>query len=245
MPTYVITGASSGIGLDMVQTLAARGDKVYALVRTKAGSKSAEDEISKVKGDVTVIEGIDVASDDVGKALAASSLADVKIDVLVNNAGVSGDFGAAQKLENIEMDNMRKCFEINTLGPLRITKALMGQLATPGGKVAVISTGMGSISDNGSGGMYAYRTSKAAVNMVTKSLAMDLKGKEVWVAAIAPGFIVTDFGPGREAMASMGGKPVAQATKGILETIDKMSMDNTGSFMMVPSDGGTPKPYEW
>ena len=100
MPTYVVTGCSSGIGLDMVKTLAARGDKVFALVRGRGGSKSGADEISQVAGDVTVVEGIDVAKDDVGAALA-KALAGVSIDVLVNNSGISGDFGPAQKLENV------------------------------------------------------------------------------------------------------------------------------------------------
>jgi NAD(P)-dependent dehydrogenase (short-subunit alcohol dehydrogenase family) len=129
MPTFVITGCSSGIGLDMARALAARGDTVYALVRSKAGSRSASDEISKVEGDITIIEGIDVGSDDVGAALAASPLAGVKIDCLVNNAGIAGggDF-AVQKLDSITMDTMREVFEVNTLGPLRVTKALMGQV---------------------------------------------------------------------------------------------------------------------
>ena len=186
MPTFVVTGCSSGIGLDMVKTLAARGDKVFALVRGRGSSKSGADEISQVAGDVTVVEGIDVAKDDVGAALA-KALAGVSIDVLVNNSGISGDFGPAQKLENVSMDNMRSCMEVNALGPLRVTQALMGQLASPGGKVVTINTGMGSIADNGSGGMYAYRASKAAANMVTKCLAADLKSKGVSVAAIAPG----------------------------------------------------------
>lgn len=248
MPTYVITGCSSGIGLDMAKTLAARGDKVFALVRSRAGSKSNSDEIGKLEGDITIVEGIDVSKDDVGDALAASPLAGVTIDCLVNNAGVAGSDGFAnQKLESIDMDTMRYCFEVNSLGPLRVTKALMGQIASPGGKVVVINTGMGSIKDNASGGMYAYRTSKAAANMVTKSLAVDLAkdGKGIAVAAIAPGFVATDFGGSVEKMESWGAKPVGQATKGILETIEGMTMENTGRFIMVPTDGGPPKEYSW
>jgi len=254
MPTYVITGCSSGIGLDLVKALAARGEKVFALVRSKAGSRSGADELSKlllslVTGDVTVVDGIDVAKDDVGDALAISALAGVTIDVLINNAGVPGcgaNFGE-QKLETITMDAMRECFEVNTLGPLRMTKALMGQLASPGGKVVVISTGIGSIGDNGSGGMYAYRTSKAGVNMVAKSLAADLKKDEkgISVAAVAPGFVATDFGGSVEKMAGWGAKPVGQATKGIIEVVDAMTVENTGRFMMIPTDGGAPKEFMW
>lgn len=81
--------------------------------------------------------------------------------------------------------------------------------------------------------------------MITKSLAADLKGKEVSVAAIAPGFVITNFGPGEEMMAKMGAKPVTQATTGILATIDGMSMETTGRFTMVPTNGDPPKPYPW
>lgn len=248
MPTYVITGCSSGIGLDLVKTLAKRGDQVFALVRQRTGSQSGTDELSQVEGDVHIIEGIDVASDDVGAALAASPLANVPIDCLINNAGVSGgDLFSAQSLDNISMDDMRKTFEVNTLGPLRVTKALKNQLVSPGGKVVTISTGIGSIADNTSGGMYAYRASKAAANMVSKSLAMDLKKKDkgISVAAIAPGFVATNFAGSVEKMESFGAKPVGQATKGILECIDNMTVENTGRFIMIPSDGGAPKEYDW
>ena len=248
MPTFVITGCSSGIGLDLVKTLANRGDKVFALVRQRAGSQSGTDELSQIVGDVHIIEGVDVASDDVGAALAASPLANVQIDCLINNAGISGDdLMTAQSLDKIDMDNMRKTFEVNTLGPLRVTKALKDQLVSPGGKVVIISTGIGSIADNTSGGMYAYRASKAAANMVSKSLAMDLKknDKGISVAAIAPGFVATNFAGSVEKMESFGAKPVSQATKGILECIDSMTVENTGRFIMVPSDGGAPKEYDW
>mmetsp|Transcript_10948 Transcript_10948/g.30729 ORF Transcript_10948/g.30729 Transcript_10948/m.30729 type:complete len:266 (+) Transcript_10948:3-800(+) len=250
MPTFAITGCSSGIGLDLVKTLADRGDKVYALVRQKAGSQSGTDELSQVQGDVTIIEGIDVSSDDVGAALAASPLADVPIDCLINNAGISGSGGdlfSSQSLQNIDMDVMRKTFEVNTLGPLRVTKALKEQLVSPGGKVVIISTGIGSIADNTSGGMYAYRASKAGANMLSKSLAMDLKKNEagIAVAAIAPGFVATNFAGSVEKMESFGAKPVSQATKGILESIDELTVENTGRFIMIPSDGGAPKEYGW
>ena len=219
-------------------------------MRSTSGSRSGVDEISAVEGDVTVIEGIDVAKDDVGEALAASALAGVTIDVLINNAGIAGggdDFSGSQKLDTVKMDLMREVFEVNTLGPLRVTQALMGQLASPGGKVVVISTGMGSIADNGSGGLYAYRTSKAGVNMVARGLAADLKkdDKGIAVAAIAPGFVATCFAGSVEKMEGWGAKPVGQATKGILDTIDAMTVENTGRFIMVPTDGSAPKEFAW
>jgi NAD(P)-dependent dehydrogenase (short-subunit alcohol dehydrogenase family) len=144
------------------------------------------------------------------------------------------------------MDMMRSAFEVNTLGPLRVQQALLPQMRAPGGKVVVINTGMGSIGDNGSGGNYAYRTSKAAVNMVFKSMAANLKDKGITVASIAPGHVVSNFtGQGEEFMKKIGAKPVAQATKGILETIDGLTIESTGAFTMVPSSGEPPKPFPW
>eukprot|EP00966_Prymnesium_polylepis_P079802 1849308-Prymnesium_polylepis.1 len=186
MPTYVVTGASGGIGLGLVTALAARGEKVYATVRKRESTGTGEDNISKVSGDVTVIEGIDVTSDEVGAKLT-SALAGVKIDVIVHNAGGianrdgpdapkgmdafadggGGPMGAKpENLKAVSTERMLAAFQVNTLGPLRVQQALTDQMTSPGGKVFMISTGMGSIGDNGSGGLYAYRSSKAAVNMV-------------------------------------------------------------------------------
>merc|ERR1712146_773660 len=98
---------------------------------------------------------------------------------------------AEQNLVNVTAERMRAAFEVNTLGPLKVQQALLGAnlMAAPGGKVAIISTGFGSITDNTSGGNYAYRTSKAAVNMISKCLSCDLKGKGISVMAIAPGMV--------------------------------------------------------
>ena len=192
--TYVVTGASSGIGLELVKQLAARGDKVFATVRTKSSSASGIDLISSVQGDVTIIENIDIMSDDVGNALTASPLSGVQIDCLVNNAGsynatrdLKGMEGfQEQALANISAARMMHTFNLNCCGVLRVTQALLPQLV-PGSKIAVVSSGMGSIGDNGSGGSHAYRVSKAAVNMLTKGMSCDLKEKNI--AVVAPGFI--------------------------------------------------------
>jgi NAD(P)-dependent dehydrogenase (short-subunit alcohol dehydrogenase family) len=166
----------------------------------------------------------------------------------LNGGSTAEGFGVFQEqaLENVTMDMMRSAFEVNTLGPLRVQQALLPQMRAPGGKVVVINTGMGSIGDNGSGGNYAYRTSKAAVNMVFKSMAANLKDKGITVASIAPGHVVSNFtGQGEEFMKKIGAKPVAQATKGILETIDGLTIESTGAFTMVPSSGEPPKPFPW
>lgn len=100
------------------------------------------------------------------------------------------------------MESMKACFDVNALGPLRVAKALHAQIAD-GGKLAIVSTQLGSIDDNTSGGSYAYRSSKAAVNMIGKSLSCDLRAKNVSVQLLAPGFVATEFGPGSEAMKKM------------------------------------------
>eukprot|EP00756_Hemistasia_phaeocysticola_P007815 Hpha_TRINITY_DN1440_c0_g1::TRINITY_DN1440_c0_g1_i1::g.9664::m.9664 len=251
--TWVVTGASSGIGLEVVKQLAARGDKVFATCRKRQSSASGVDQISAVAGDVTIIEGVDVASDDVGTVLAASPLAGVQVDVLLHNAGsvngtrdvAAGEVMSEQNLDVVSMDRMRAAFEVNTLGPLRVQQALTAQMTSPGGKVAVISTGLGSITDNSSGGKYAYRVSKAGVNMVAKSLSADLKDKGIAVTAIAPGFVVSEFGPGSELMAKWGAKPVDQAGRGILAVVDALNMESTGTFMVVPSSGEEPRSMPW
>eukprot|EP01063_Lacrimia_lanifica_P002453 TRINITY_DN11297_c0_g1_i1.p1 TRINITY_DN11297_c0_g1~~TRINITY_DN11297_c0_g1_i1.p1 ORF type:complete len:253 (+),score=102.66 TRINITY_DN11297_c0_g1_i1:58-816(+) len=252
MPTYLITGCSSGLGLEMTKQLAARGDKVFATCRSAGSSKTGEDLLSKVGGDVTVVPGIDVASDDVGAKLAAA-LEGVKVDVVVHNAGSvcgggeqpeAGQIFDEQSLENVTMERMRAAFEVNTLGPLRVQQAVQPSLSE-GGKVAIISTGLGSIGDNTGGGKYAYRTSKAGVNMVAKSMAMDLKPKGIAVQAVAPGFVQTQFGPGIELMTKWGAAPVDRAVGTIITVLDAMTLENTGEFIMCPTDGSAPKAYPW
>jgi len=253
MPTWVIIGASSGIGLDLVQKLAARGEKVFATCRSRASSASGTDSLSEITGDVTILEGIDIAQDGVGAALAASALSGVTIDYLIHNAGSFGNtrdvkgmaIFAEQKLDAVTMDRMRAAFELNTLGPLRVQQALNGQMKTPGGKIAIINTGFGSIGDNGSGGNYAYRTSKAGANMIAKSLSCDLKAKEIPVVSIAPGMVVTELAGDKAMMEKIGCKPVGQATAAIIDIMDGLGMDGTGQFLMIPTNGDPPKPMPW
>lgn len=251
--TYLVTGASGGIGLGLVSALAARGDKVYATVRKRESTGTGEDLISNVPGDVNVIEGIDVSKDDVGAKLCAA-LSGVTIDAIVHNAGgianrdgpdapkgfasfADGGGGPmGPKLDNLKSvttERMLAAFQVNTLGPLRVQQALTDQMATPGGKVLIISTGMGSIGDNGSGGLYAYRTSKAGVNMVMKNMSLDLKSMGIAVMAINPGMVVTDFGPGAEAMASFGAMPVEDSVAQLLQIFEMCSMETTGQFWSV------------
>jgi len=252
--TYLITGASSGIGLELVKQLASQGKEIVATVRNRKSSATGVDEISNIEGDVTVLEGIDVASDDVGSTLLSALNKIPKIDVVVHNAGgLSGtlrevegsELFKEQSLSNVTMDRMRTAFELNTLGPLRVQQALLkANLMPNGSKVAIISSGLSSMEDNTSGGNYAYRTSKTAVNMISKCLSCDLKEQEISVMAIAPGFVATEFGPGKEKMASWGAMPVDVSVKGIVSLLDAMTMETTGSFFCVQKDSTT-KQFPW
>lgn len=235
--TYVIIGASTGIGLELVKQLGARGGRVIATVR------KTNEELTKLSKlwNVKVIQDIDVTSDQVG-ALLKKQIGDESIDVLVCNAGsYDGGLGGydksdmqaifgSQKLDNVTAARMHGVFEVNTIGPLRVVQALNGHVM-PGGKIAIISTQMGSIDDNTSGGSYAYRASKAAVNMVGKGLSCDLKSKEIAVQLLAPGFVVTGFGPGAATLKKMGAKEVTPSVRGIVQALDAMTMANTGCFV--------------
>mmetsp|Transcript_11637 Transcript_11637/g.23596 ORF Transcript_11637/g.23596 Transcript_11637/m.23596 type:complete len:177 (+) Transcript_11637:177-707(+) len=158
-----------------------------------------------------------------------------------------GAIFAEQKLALVRSSTMLKAFDVNCVGPLRVQQALTAQMASPGGKVVLLSTGMASIADNGSGGLYPYRCSKAAMNMLAKGLACDLKEKGICVCPVAPGFVATEFGMGSEEMAKMGAAPVEQATRGILEGVDtKMgTVEGSGVNWMIPTKGGEPKIMPW
>mmetsp|Transcript_27922 Transcript_27922/g.69346 ORF Transcript_27922/g.69346 Transcript_27922/m.69346 type:complete len:247 (+) Transcript_27922:29-769(+) len=244
---FVVSGCNSGIGLELVKQLRARGETVYGLVRKTCPEL---DEL----GCAAVVTGVDVTDDECGTKSAAA-LAGVEIGCLVLNAG---GFGTAepfedsmhmfslQSLENISMASMRKAFEMNSLGPLKMVKALRGLLKKEGGKIAIISTMLGSISDNTSGGSYAYRTSKAAVNMIGKCLAMDLKKEGIAVSLIHPGMVATNFAevekmpePIRKQM-----RPVTPSVAGVVQAIDSISLEETGNFIHANYGEGL-KPCPW
>jgi NAD(P)-dependent dehydrogenase (short-subunit alcohol dehydrogenase family) len=209
MANIVISGAGRGIGLQLTQQYRDRGDNVIALCRQS-------NEALKALG-VQVVEGIDVTSDQSMQSLS-KALNDTTIDVLINNAGIL----SRVPLDNLDFDNIRQQFEVNTLGPLRVTASLLPQLST-GSKIGVVTSRMGSIGDNGSGGHYGYRASKAAANMVTVSLARDLADRGISVAVLHPGMVATE-------MTGNNGIPAADAAAGLIQRLDELDMSNTGTF---------------
>jgi NAD(P)-dependent dehydrogenase (short-subunit alcohol dehydrogenase family) len=209
MTTYVITGANRGIGLELAKQLSKRNDTVIALCR----STSKElDELG-----IQVIEGVDVSKDSVIPYL--KSKITTTIDVVINNAGILFREG----ISNLNWDQMRTQFEINSLGPLRVTTALR-PLLNRGSKIAIITSRMGSVSDNSSGRMYGYRMSKAAVNMAGKSLAIDLQEQGISVALLHPGYVRTGMTGGN------GFIDADESAEGLIQRIDSLSIDTTGSF---------------
>ncbi len=209
MATYAISGAGRGIGLELTRQLRARGDDVIALVRR------GNDDLAATGA--RVVEGVEVTSD-ASMAALVEALGKTRIDVLVNNAGIL----SREPLDALDFDAMRAQFEVNSLGPLRLTAALLPRLAE-GAKVAIVTSRMGSCADNGSGGYYGYRASKAAVNIIGISLARDLAGRGIAVGLLHPGMVATD-------MTGHNGIPPEESAAGLIDRIDGLSMENTGSF---------------
>jgi len=219
MKTVLITGANRGIGLALVRQYVGRGDRVIAVCRNSSPELDATG--------ARVEEGVDVTD---GQAVAALAgrLRDESIDILLLNAGVLVR-DALGSLDEAGFEAMARQFEVNTIGPLRVARALLDRLRE-GSKVAIITSRMGSMSDNGSGGSYGYRASKAAVNAVGKSLSIDLAPRGIAVLLLHPGFVATDMVGGR------GDVQPAESAAGLVERIDELGLADSGSFWHAKGD---------
>ncbi|MEW6492369.1 MAG: SDR family oxidoreductase [Cyanobacteriota bacterium] len=211
MVTYLITGANRGIGYEYCRQLNERGDTVIAVCR------SASEELKQLG--VRVEEGVDITSD-ASVADLRDRLNDTAIDVLINNAGIL----KGVSLEGLDFDSIREQFEVNALGPLRVTHALL-PLLKAGSKIALMTSRMGSIGDNTSGSSYGYRMSKVALSMAGKSLSLDLKPRGIAVAILHPGLVQTRM----TGFTSSGITP-EESVKGLLARIDELTLENTGTF---------------
>jgi NAD(P)-dependent dehydrogenase (short-subunit alcohol dehydrogenase family) len=211
MATYLITGANRGIGYEYCRQLHERGDRVIAVCRT------ASEELHQLR--VQVEAGVDITSD-ASVAELRARLGDTAIDVLINNAGIL----RRVTLENLDFDSIQEQFEVNALGTLRVTHALLPHLKA-GSKIVVMTSRMGSIADNTSGSSYGYRMSKVALSMAGKSLAHDLKGRGIAVAILHPGLVQT-----RMTNFTAGGITPEESVKGLLARIDELTLENTGTF---------------
>ncbi|KAG2453911.1 hypothetical protein HYH02_002114 [Chlamydomonas schloesseri] len=212
-PVSVVTGANRGIGLALCRKLKSKGYQVIGACR----KKSPELESLGVK----IVEGVDVGVDG---GCAPLGKVESRVDLLVCNAGILRE----DCLEDIDMAALREQFEVNSLGPLRTFLALQGKLAD-NAKVCIVTSRMGSIEDNGSGGDYGYRMSKAAVNMAGKTLAVDLKKRGLAVGILHPGFVATDM---TAKYHGMDGVISAEESAADLVKIieEKLDMSTSGTF---------------
>src|SRR5215471_1312931 len=178
-PIALVTGANRGIGLALCRRLRDTGRDVIGVCRRSSRGLEGLG--------VRIEVGVDVTSDDAVAGLARR-IGGIALAELVSNAGVLHD----DSLDTLHLDDVREQIEVNSLAPLRLVRALRANLGK-GSKIALITSRMGSIGDNGSGGTYGYRMSKAALNAAGVSLSRDLKGRGIAVAILHPGYVRTDM----------------------------------------------------
>lgn len=231
MSTLLVTGANRGLGLEFARQYAADGWRVFAACRDPASAGELQQLAAGSGGRIEVV-ALDV-SDLASVRAAAQALSGTPVDLLINNAGVGSPRG--QRLGGLDYAAWARVLDVNTLGPMRVTEAFLEHLAAGGEKKLVtITSAMGSIADNSSGGSYAYRSSKAAVNMVVKSLSLDLAPRGITCIVMNPGWVRTDMG-------GPGGKiSPAESIAGMRKVIAKLKPADTGKFFNY--DGGD---YPW
>lgn len=220
MALSVVTGANRGIGLSLCEQLKARGKTVLAACR------KASPELLQLG--VELAEDIDVTTQ-AGALALAKAVGIRQLELLINNAGILRN----ESLGSIDFDSIERQFATNAIGPVRITETLAPRLSS-GAKVAMITSRMGSIADNGSGGYYGYRMSKAALNAASVSLARDLKARGIALAILHPGYVATEM-TGRH-----GSITPSEAAAGLLARIDALTLETSGSFWHM---NGEPLPW--
>jgi NAD(P)-dependent dehydrogenase (short-subunit alcohol dehydrogenase family) len=214
MKKAIITGANRGIGLEFTRKLLSEGYSVTALCR------KASDELSSLSNDqLTVFEDFDVTSD-ASIAKLKETLSEDSIDLLINNAGIA----RRESIEEFNLSTMKEQFEVNSLAPLKVTVELVPYLKK-GARVGMVTSRMGSIADNDSGGSYGYRMSKAALNAGAKSLSIDLKDKGISIAILHPGWVKTDM------TGNSGLIDTEESVRGLTEILEnKLTPETSGSF---------------
>ena len=217
MPSVMITGCSRGIGVEFVRQYAADGWTVYATVRDAERAEA----LLSLRGEVVVLE-LDVA-DPASVAILAERMRGTPIDLLINNAGVYGPRNLM--VGNVPYPVWQDVFAVNVLGPMRVIEAFIDHLRLgTQKKIVALSSKMGSIADNTSGGTYIYRSSKAALNATIKSVALDLKPEGFCVAVLHPGWVRTEMG-GANALIEP-----RESVTGMRRVIDAMAPQTTGRF---------------
>ncbi len=231
MATVLITGANRGLGLEFCRQYAAEGWDVIACCR-QPEQASGLDALARQYATIQV-EALDVADFDRIDALS-QKLSDRCIDVLINNAGVYGDLQGGG-FGRLDYQAWSKSLAVNTQAPVKMAEAFLPQIKCSDKKLLVnISSLMGSITDNDSGGSILYRSSKAALNAAMKSVAIELKNQSVGVLIFHPGWVKTDMG-GPDALIN-----AEQSVAGMRALIDEFSLDQSGRFVKYD---GAPMPW--
>jgi NAD(P)-dependent dehydrogenase (short-subunit alcohol dehydrogenase family) len=213
MPTILITGANRGMGLEFARQYAASGWRVLGTVRDPMGGRA----LSEAGGEVYVCDVADPAQ----VARLKASLAGVGLDVLLLNAGI---YGEKQEFGDIDPAAFMKVMAVNALAPLKLAEAFADQMTGPK-LLAAVSSMMGAMSDNTSGGSYAYRAAKAALNMVMKNLAIDLAPRGILTVALSPGWVRTDMGGPNAPL------DAATAVAGMRKVMEDLRAEDSGALV--------------
>lgn len=218
MPTCLITGANRGIGLEFAKQYAADGWKVIATCRRPEEAEK----LNALEGDIQV-HPLDVTDFARIEALARK-LEGAPVDLLINNAGIYGPRVVAY--DSVDYAAWAEVLRVNTMSPLKVSAVFADNVAKSGlKKIVTITSQMGSIADNASGGSYIYRSSKAALNAVMKSLAHDLAAKKIAVAVLHPGWVRTDMGGSGATIDPF------ESVAGLRQVIEDLSFENSGRFL--------------
>jgi NAD(P)-dependent dehydrogenase (short-subunit alcohol dehydrogenase family) len=229
--TVFVTGANRGLGLEFARQYAADGWLVFAACRSPGEASDLEALASQSDGRMRLLE-LDVTNPSTVRD-AAKAVGRQPIDLLINNAGVGRPRG--EQFGELDYSAWARVLEVNTLGPMRVVEALVDSVAkSRDRRIVTITSGMGSIGDNSSGGSYAYRSSKAAVNMVMKSLSVDLAPKGIICVVMNPGWVRTDMGGPRGTLSP------EESIKGMRAVIARLEPADTGKFFNFNGKG-----YPW
>ena len=218
-PSVVITGANRGIGLELVSQYLADNWQVYGCCRQPKLANQLSELASNSK---LSIHELDVGNPESVKKLSLA-LSEQPIDLLINNAGIYG--GERQSFGDIDYGQWKQVLEVNTLGPYRVSTALATQVGNSEQRLIVnVSSAMGSIERYTTGGHYIYRSSKAALNMVTVNLAHDLRSRGITVLSVHPGWVRTDMG------GSSADISTQTSAAGLRQLISNSTIDDSGRF---------------
>ena len=215
----VITGANRGIGLAMTKLCLQAGNIVYALCR----QSSQQLDVLTTHSNLHIISGVDISTEK-GINSAVTSLQNVPIDLLINNAGILRN----ENLADLNTATIIEQFNVNALAPLVLSHALLNNLSA-GSKIAMITSRMGSLTDNTSGGRYGYRMSKAALNIASVSLAQDLAPQGISVGIYHPGYVQTDM-VNAQGKSNNGDISSEVAAARLLALMNDLTLNSSGTF---------------